>query len=77
VSNRRPFALSEATRLIGQSRREPLQAREMSLTIRFNDFSEVNGGHRFREPQFLNSIINTELENIFRVLMVDQFKPVR
>src|SRR5277367_5001854 len=34
------FALSEATRLVGQLRREQLQARELSLTIRFNDFSE-------------------------------------
>ena len=49
------FALSEATRLIGQLRREQLQARELSLTIRFNDFSEIGGSHRFREPQFLNS----------------------
>ncbi|HVY69238.1 MAG TPA: DNA polymerase IV, partial [Verrucomicrobiae bacterium] len=35
------FALSEATRLVGQLRREQLQAREMSLTIRFNDFTEA------------------------------------
>ena len=38
------FTLSEATRLIGQLRREQLQARELGLTIRFNDFSEVSGG---------------------------------
>lgn len=71
------FALSEATRLTGQLRREQLQAREMSLTIRFNDFSEVAGGHRFHEPQFLNSVINAALENIFRGLMDGQSKPVR
>src|SRR5580698_8460342 len=51
------FALSETTRLIGQLRREQLQAREMSLTIRFDDFSEVSGAHRFQHPQFQNSII--------------------
>jgi DNA polymerase IV len=71
------FTLSEATRLVGQLRREQLQAREMSLTIRFNDFSEVGGSHRFREPQFLNSIFNVALEEIFRGIMGGQFKPVR
>jgi DNA polymerase-4 len=71
------FALSEATRLVGQLRREQLQARELSLTIRFNDFSEVGGGHRFRAPQFLNSVINAALENIFREIMGEQFRPVR
>ncbi len=71
------FALSEATRLVGQLRREQLQAREMSLTIRFSDFSEVGGTHRFCAPQFLNSVINAALEGIFREVMNRQFKPVR
>jgi DNA polymerase-4 len=71
------FALSETTRLVGQLRREQLQAREMSLTIRFDDFSEVGGTHRFQHPQFQNSIINAALEEIFRGIMGDQFKPVR
>ncbi len=71
------FTLSEATRLVGQLRREQLQARELSLTIRFNDFSEVGGSHRFREPQFLNSTFNVALEEIFRSVMGGQFKPVR
>jgi DNA polymerase-4 len=71
------FTLSEATRLVGQLRREQLQARELGLTIRFTDFSEVSGGHHFREPQFQNSVINAVLENVFRELMSKQFKPVR
>ena len=71
------FTLSEAARLAGQLRREQLQARELGLTIRFNDFSEVGGGHRFRAPQFLNSVINRALEEIFRNLMSNQAKPVR
>jgi DNA polymerase-4 len=71
------FTLSEATRLVGQLRREQLQARELGLTIRFNDFSEVSGGHRFHEPQFQNSVMNAVLENIFRKLMSDQARPVR
>ncbi len=71
------FALSEATRLVGQLRREQLQAREVSLTIRFDDFSEVGGSHRFREPQFLNSVFNTVLEGIFRDRMNGQFRTVR
>jgi DNA polymerase-4 len=71
------FVFSEATRLVGQLRREQLQARELLLVIRFNDFSEVGGTHRFREPQFLNSTFNTALAGIFRGIMGDQFKPVR
>ena len=71
------FTLSEATRLIGQLRREQLQTREMALTIRFNDFTEVGGGHRFHEPQFQNTVINTVLKTIFRQIMGDQAKPVR
>ena len=59
------FTLSEATRLVGQLRREQLQARELGLTIRFNDFSEVSGGHRFHDPQFQNSVINAVLEDDF------------
>ena len=71
------FTLSEATRLVGQLRREQMQARELGLTIRFNDFSEVSSGHRFHEPQFQNSVMNAALENIFRKMMSDQAKPVR
>jgi hypothetical protein len=68
------FALSEATRLVGQLRREQMQARELSLTIRFEDFSEVGGSHRFQHPQFQNSIINSAIEEIFRDVMGGQFK---
>jgi DNA polymerase-4 len=71
------FTLSETTRLVGQLRREQLQAREMSLTIRFQDFSEVGGSHRFQHPQFCNSVINAALEEIFCGVMGGQFKPVR
>lgn len=71
------FALSETTRLVGQLRREQLQAREMSLTIRFDDFSEMGGSQRFRHPQFLNSVINAALEEIFRDVMGRAYKPVR
>ncbi len=71
------FTLSEAVRLVGQLRREQLQARELGLTIRFNDFSEVSGGYRFRVPQFLNSVINAVLEGIFRDILSGQGKPVR
>ncbi len=71
------FALSETTRLVGQLRREQLQAREMSLTIRFKDFTEVGGSHRFQHPQFQNSVINAALEGIFREVMAGAVKPVR
>jgi DNA polymerase-4 len=71
------FALSEATRLVGQLRREQLQAREVSLAIRFEDFTEVSGGHHFQHPQFQNSIFNRVLEEIFRGIMDGQGKAVR
>ena len=71
------FTLSEATRLVGQLRREQLQSLELSLTIRFNDFTEVGGAHRFQHPQFQNSVINAVIEGLFRDLMGGAFKPVR
>lgn len=71
------FMLSEATRLVGQLRREQLQARELGLTIRFDDFTEVGGSRRFRRAQFQNSVINAALKEIFRGIMGDQAKPVR
>jgi DNA polymerase-4 len=71
------FTLSEATRLVGQLRREQLQARELALAVRFNDFTEVSGGHRFHEPQFQNSVINAVLKTIFQDILSDQAKPVR
>ena len=71
------FALSEATRLTGQLRREQLQARELGLTIRFNDFTEMGGSVRFQHPQFLNSVINAALEGIFRDVAGRAFRPVR
>jgi len=71
------FALSEATRLTGQLRREQLQLREMSLSIRFNDFTETGCSHRFQHPQFRNSVINAHYEQMFRELMSREWKPVR
>src|SRR5271154_7181710 len=71
------FTLSEATRLVGQLRREQLQARELSLTIRFNDFSEAGNSHRFQHAQFQNSVINSVVQEIFRDVMSCAFKPVR
>ncbi|MFO1513555.1 MAG: DNA polymerase IV [Verrucomicrobiota bacterium] len=71
------FTLSEATRLVGQLRREQMQTREISLTIRFDDFSEAGDSYRFQHPQFQNSVINTALEAIFHDRMSTQFRPVR
>ena len=71
------FALSETTRLVGQLRREQLQAREMSLTIRFDDFSEMTESHRFQHAQFLNSVINAKLDEMFQEVRSRAFRPVR
>jgi DNA polymerase-4 len=73
----RIFALSESTRLIGQLRREGLQAREMSLAIRFTDFTENGAVHRFDHPQFRNSIVNGVLQQLFDETMVGNTQPVR
>ncbi|MFA6545614.1 MAG: DNA polymerase IV [Limisphaerales bacterium] len=71
------FALSEATRLVGQLRREKLQARELGLTVRLSDFTETGGSHRFQHPQFQNSVINRVVEELFRDVMGREWKPVR
>ena len=71
------FMLSEATRLTGQLRRDQMQAREFSLAIRFKDFTEVGTSHRFKHPQFLNSVINNVLEAMFREIMAGEERPVR
>jgi len=71
------FMLSEATRLTGQLRREQMQAREFSVAVRFKDFTEVGTSHRFNHPQFLNSVINEALEQMFRAIIADQWLPVR
>lgn len=71
------FTLSESIRIVGQLRREQMQAREISLAVRFNDFTEVGTSHRYKHPQFLNSVVNTTLEAMFREIMGDAFRPVR
>ncbi len=71
------FALSEATRLLGQLRREQLQARELSVVVRFNDFSEVGASHRFRTSQFRNSVINHVVEAAFNDLTHGAHRPIR
>ena len=71
------FVLSESIRVVGQLRREQMQAREISLAVRFNDFTEVGTSHRYQHPQFLNTVINQTLEAMFREIMETAFKPVR
>jgi len=71
------FTLSEAIRIVGQLRREQMQAREISLAVRFNDFTEVGTSHRFKHPQFLNSVMNSTLDAMFREIMQNAHRPVR
>jgi DNA polymerase-4 len=71
------FVLSESIKILGQLRREQMQAREISLTIRFNDFTEVGTSYRYQHPQFLNSVINRTFEAMFGEIMQGAFKPVR
>jgi hypothetical protein len=37
----------------------------------------VGTSHRFRHPQFLNSVINTAMEQMFREIMAGRMLPVR
>jgi DNA polymerase IV len=71
------FTMSESIRIVGQLRRESMQAREISVAVRFNDFTEVGTSHRYQHPQFLNSVINQTLEQMFREIMQNAFRPVR
>jgi hypothetical protein len=45
--------------------------------MRFTDFSEVGGSHRFQQAQFQNSTISAALEEVFRGIMGGRFKAVR
>lgn len=54
-----------------------MQAREISLAVRFNDFTEVGTSHRYQHPQFLNSVINQTLEQMFQEIMQHAFRAVR
>ena len=71
------FACSELARMVGQLRRERLQAREVGLGIRFTDFTETGARHRFDHAQCRNSIFNTTLEGLFDEAMAGAWKPVR
>lgn len=71
------FVLSESIKILGQLRREQMQAGEISLTIRFYDFTEVGTSYRYQHPQFLNSVINQTFEAMFGEIMQSAFKPVR
>jgi len=71
------FALSEATKMLGQLRREQMQLRELSVCVRFNDFTETGGNHRFQHPQFKHSVINAVVEQLYRDCMSSAYRPVR
>jgi DNA polymerase-4 len=71
------FTLSETLRLVGQLRREQLQAKEIGVAIRFKDFTEIGLNYRFQHPQFRNSIINAKVEELFRELISAAYQPVR
>ena len=71
------FLLSEASRLTGQIRREGLQVRELFVSIRFNDFQRVSSKHRFKHPQFRNTVINDIMEKLYWKAMLGGKKSIR
>jgi hypothetical protein len=63
--------------LIGQIRREGLQARELFVSVRFNDFQRVGCKHRFQHPQFRNTVINDIMEKLYWKAMLGGKKSIR
>jgi DNA polymerase-4 len=57
--------------------REGLKAWEMSVAVRFNDFSEESSLTRFETPQFGLSSINFAVERLFNRCVRNQLLPVR
>ena len=63
--------------MTGQLRREGLQTRESFVSIRFSDFERTGCQHRFRHPQFRNSVISGVIEQLYWKSMRGAHKPIR
>jgi len=57
--------------------RENLKAWEMSVAVRFNDFSEESADAKFITPQFEPSPVNDAVERLFNLCVQDQSLPIR
>ena len=73
----RQFGLIELRKLTAQLRRERLAPREISVAVRFADFSEVAARHRFRAAQERDELLCEMFAAKFAECVADQSKFVR
>ena len=71
------FGLVELKKLLSQLRREQLAPREISVAVRFADFSESHAEHRFRAPQERDEMICEVFAAKFAECVRGQTKLVR
>jgi DNA polymerase-4 len=71
------FGLVELKKLLAQLRREQLAPREISVAVRFADFSESHAEHRFRAPQERDELICEVFAAKFAECVAGQKKLVR
>lgn len=73
----RQFGLAELKKLLAQLRRERLAPREISVAVRFADFSEVAAKNRFRAAQERDALICEMFAVKFAECVAGQSKFVR
>jgi nucleotidyltransferase/DNA polymerase involved in DNA repair len=73
----RQFGLVELKKLLVQLRREQLAPREISVAVRFADFSEVAARHRFRAAQERDELLSEMFAAKFAECVAGQSKFVR
>jgi len=73
----RQFGLVELKKLLAQLRRERLDPREISVAVRFADFTEASAKHRFRVAQERDEIVCEMFAAKFAECVAGQTKLVR
>ena len=73
----RQFGLAELKKLLAQLQRERLAPREISVAVRFADFSEVAARHRFRAAQERDELLSEMFAAKFAECVADQTRFVR
>lgn len=71
------FLFTQVEKVVTTFFRENLKAWEMSVGVRFNDFSYRSGGVKFDRPQYVPAEINPVVERIYAGLVQREVCPVR
>lgn len=71
------FGTRELKTLLAQLRREQLASRELGVTVRFADFSEVSAKHRFRVAQSRDEVLCDAFAARFAECVAGQSKFIR